>query len=168
MNQINTPTPEQFNRAQIEWIEAKRHERADPVPRKSGLHVALERSGVISEAHYEWAERYARETEILAGARVGAPEVERVDTYQGPMVYHRRAQAATWLRGPHRLLTLRQRHLIRAACVWCYRIGDIAIVIGLHPRDDERMDEFSKRMDARIRSYTARAIVIGSGIKEQD
>ena len=72
--------------ASIEWIEAKRNERADPVPRKIGLHTSLFRADRISQPHHDWAERYAQETEILAGARLGAPEVERVDKYEGPQI----------------------------------------------------------------------------------
>lgn len=170
MNSIHPdgPTPEALARASIEWIEAKRHERADPVPRKTGLHVALLKADMISKAHYVWAERYAEETERLAGAKPGRSDVERVDHSTGPLVYHRRAQAATWLRGPHSRLTLRQRHLLRAACVQCFRICDIAVVIGVHPIDDETMEQFAKRVDERIRRYTTQAIIVGSGIKDRD
>ncbi len=169
MNNIPTdgPVPELIARSSIEWIEAKRHERAEPVARKFGLHTALLRTERISRQHHEWTERYAQETEIMAGARLGAPEIERIDTYQGPQVYHRAAQAATWLRGPHSRLTMRQIRLIHAACVCCYRIGDVAIAIGLHPDDSETLLAFARRVDERIRRYVIRAIIVGSGIKPE-
>lgn len=153
--------------ASIEWIEAKRHERADPVPRKIGLHTALLRCDRITKPQHDWTERYAQEIEILSGARLGAPEIERIDKYEGPQVYHRRAQAATWLRGPHSRLTMRQRRLLQAACVLCYRIGDVGITIGLRPRPDEIMLDFAKRIDSSIRRYVTAAIIAGSGIRPE-
>lgn len=159
------PNPEALTHSSIEWIKAKTYERAAPVARRTGLHVALARTGALDGAEYLWVERYVAETEILAGGRLGKPDIERVDEWPGPRVYNRTAAAAGWLRIAHGRMSRSDRDLIEASCVKCYRVCDVAVMIGHLPDDDETMENFRKRIDPLVRQAVACAVRRGAGLK---
>lgn len=171
MNHISSdldPTPSNLTHGAVEWIAPPRYERREPTARHVGLHRSLADGGRITRAQYEWVERYVAETEIAAGAKLGKPEMERVDEWQGPKIYDRRTAAVGWLRLAHGKLKPRQRTLLDAACVHCYRVCDVAVAVGILPRDDETMGAFTNRVLARIHRFTVIAIEDGSGIQKKD
>jgi hypothetical protein len=158
------PTPEALCKAEFKTIAPPRNTSQAPICRKEPMHNRLEEQGKITSAEWTWADRYCEELERMQGARPGKPEVEVDREYHGPAIYDRQAQAATFVRQSDERLGAR-REVFISACVQAHRVCDVAIVCGIYPDDDETMAEFSKRVDAKVKSEVVKAIRAGASTK---
>lgn len=163
------PSPEYANHVHVEALKAPRNTNMVPVSRVTGMHIRLEKAGKISPAESNWAERYAKDCEIEQGARPTRPETERVDEDRptGWSYEDTRLLAQSRLRRSRERMTMRQREIVESACVKAHRVCDVAIVCGMRPKDNETMEEFSKRVDRYVKADVAKAIQAGAGTTEK-
>jgi hypothetical protein len=130
------------------------------------MHVRLLLAKKIERPHYDWCEAYCRAIEALHGARPGKPDVEFVDEMvESPAIYDRETRAAAFVRRAHECLNLRQRALLMSAVVLAHRTCDVAMAVGLYPRDGETMDGFTHRVERKIARYAVIAIIVASRIE---
>ncbi|HQT38380.1 MAG TPA: hypothetical protein PK231_03070 [Acidocella sp.] len=129
------------------------------------MHDRLVKADKITVEEWQWASRYCLDLERVQGARPGKPEVESDKTYQGQAIYDRRAMAATFIRASDGRMTRADRDIVISACVQAHRVCDVAIVCGIYPTDDETMEDYAKRVDAKVKTRVVAAIQVGAGSK---
>lgn len=169
------PTPEALQHSEVIYVPTSRFNEA-PVARRQGMHDRLVEHGRITGPQWEWADRYVRESEVVAGGREGPSDLEPVDGDCGEPIYDRATAANAFLRRSDARMSKAQRHLIWDACVMAYRVGDLAAThLGLRPnpedkpagRKAETITAFGDRVRDRVQREVVKAIVNGCGIVEK-
>lgn len=158
------PTLEALNRG---GVEVRTDARRAVYAKRVGLHDRLYARGKLTDAEWNWACRYVRETEIAAGARLGRPGVEPVDVWSGPLIYNRQCAAAGFLRRAHERISAQERLVLVAACVECATIADIAPLLGLARKAAETDEAFRKRTTGLVEGACARIIGTASGLSKR-
>jgi hypothetical protein len=166
------PTAEALQHSEITYVPTSRFNEA-PVARRVGMHDRLVETGRITGPQWEWADRYVRECEVVAGGREGPSDRERVDGDTSEPIYDRATAANAFLRRSNDRMSPAQRRLIWDSCVMAFRIGDVAVSnLGLKPsprtedRPGETMTAFGDRVRERVQREVVKAITIGCGIVE--
>jgi hypothetical protein len=164
------PTPEAISKAEIATIAPSRHTSQTPVCRKEPMHNRLLERDQISAAAWEWVERYCIAYERVQGARGPKPETEKVEEDRAQPFFPREIQAATFLRVANERLREKfnadwksRSEAMISACVMAHRVCDVAIVMGLQPKDTETMAVFTSRVVHKVYREVAKTIVCASG-----
>lgn len=124
-----------------------------------GWGTRLVRIGMLPPEAEQWCERYARDCE--AAERVTAGVGEGVGSSPGPRSPSDRVlEAAERVRAAHARLRPAQIDLLEGALVANYRLVDIAVMIGLRPRDDETMSAFAGRVCRRVQERVSSVIAL--------
>lgn len=163
-NPDHGPTLQSLSHGAVEIRQAQK--RGPILARKLGLHERLYARAKITDAEWNWACRYVRETEIAAGARLGRPEFEPAEQWAGPLIYNRQCAASGFLRRAHERITYQDRLILIAACVECCVMADISALMGLHPRPEEAQTAYINRISARVNANVVRIIQAAAGQKK--
>lgn len=149
-------------------VEIKTILKRGPVmARRVGMHERLYARGKLTDAEWNWACRYVKETEIAAGARPGKPEIEPVDVWSGPMIYNRQCAAVGFLRRAHERINAQERLVLIAACVEALVVAELGVLLGLPPREEEDATAYTNRVSGRVNIACARIIKLASAQKNQ-
>jgi hypothetical protein len=170
------PTQEIMAKHEVAMIEPSRFTTDIPVPRIVGVHDLLSKSRRISDAQWTWADRYCREIEVLEGGRDGAALTAGASDRSEP-IYDRGTAAAQFVRRAHDRMDADQRGLMMAACVMALSVVSVAEkVLGVARKEyggdlgakaRESDAAFDKRVRERVYREVRRAIIAGSGIKDE-
>lgn len=127
-----------------------------------GWGTRLVRLGMLPPEAEQWCERYARDCE--ATDRITAGVGEGVGSSPGPRAPSDRViAAAERVRAIHARLRPAQIDVLEAALVANYRLVDLAVMIGLRPRDDETMSAFAGRVCRRVQERVSGVIALARG-----
>ena len=127
-----------------------------------GWGTRLVRLGLLPAEAEAWCERYARDCETTE--RVTAGTGEGLGSSPGPRSPSERVlEAAERVRAIHARLTQPQVEALEGALVRNFRLVDLAVMIGLRPRDDEIMSAFAGRVCRRVQDRVACVIELARG-----
>lgn len=153
------PTLQALSHGAVEVRPLERRLKRGPIMAKRvGIHERLYARGKITDAEWNWACRYVKESEIAAGARLGKPEVETGEVWNGPLIYNRQCAAAGFLRRAHERITYQERLVLIAACVDCVVVADLGLLLGLARKADEPNDKYEDRISSRVQAACIRLI----------
>lgn len=153
------PTPQALTHGALEIKPLQRGDKRGTImARRVGMHERLYARGKLTDAEWNWACRYARETEIAMGARPGKPEIEPSQPWAGPLIYNRQCAALGFLRRAHARISAQDRLVLVAACVECVVVVELAPLLGLPARTDETDEAYRARVGARVQTACARII----------
>ena len=127
-----------------------------------GWGTRLVRLGLLPAEAEAWCERYARDCETTE--RVTAGTGEGLGSSPGLRSPSERVlEAAERVRAIHARLRQPQVDLLEAALVSNFRLVDIAVMVGLRPRDDELMSAFAGRVCRRVQDRIAYVVALAMG-----
>ena len=148
---------------EIEEARGARFDTAAVRPwRVVGWGTRLVRLGLLPPDAEAWCERYARDCETTE--RVTAGTGEGLGSSPGPRSPSERVlEAAERVRAIHARLTQPQVEALEGALVRNFRLVDLAVMIGLRPRDDEIMSAFAGRVCRRVQDRIAYVVALAMG-----
>ena len=127
-----------------------------------GWGTRLVRLGLLPAEAEAWCERYARDCE--ASERITGGIGEAVGSSPGPRSPSEKVVAAAErVRAIHARLTQPQVEALEGALVRNFRLVDLAVMIGLRPRDDEIMSAFAGRVCRRVQDRIAYVVALAMG-----
>ena len=127
-----------------------------------GWGTRLVRLGLLPAEAEAWCERYARDCETTE--RVTAGTGEGLGSSPGPRSPSERVlEAAERVRAIHARLTQPQIEALEGALVHNFRLVDLAVMLGLRPRDTETMSAFAGRVCRRVQERIARVVTLACG-----
>ncbi len=135
----------------VEQIAPARYEPADRLRpwRRVPAHLRLCRQQRITADEFSWCEAFARACEAAPRYRGGWTLDDVGGGHTGPEPSESALDAARLVSRVVRAAGA-AADLLVGAVVEGYRICDLAVVIGLYPRDDETMSAFGNRVGARV------------------
>lgn len=153
------PTPQALSHGALEIKPLQRGDKRGTImARRVGMHERLYARDKITDAEWNWACRYARETEIAMGARLGKPDIEPSQAWSGPLIYNRQCAALGFLRRAHARISAQDRQVLIAACVECVVVVDLASLLGLPARANEADEAYRARVSGRVQTACTRII----------
>ena len=164
MSAVHTPLPTGLAaHVEIEEAHGARFDAEAVRPwRVVGWGTRLVRLGLLPDEAEAWCERYARDCE--AAERVTAGVGEGVGSSPGPRSPSERViEAAERVRAVHARLTQPQIEALEGALVHNFRLVDLAVMLGLRPRDTETMAAFAGRVCRRVQDRLARVVILAIG-----
>lgn len=146
------PPTEALKQTEIEVIKPAKYSRDPGALRRTGLHNRLLDLRKITPEQWDWCESYARAYEIVSsGGLTGRSSSGKVDEATNSQFWPGSVRAAIWLRAQDVRLSLADRELLVAACVYAARVVDLARrFLELAPRDDETLVQFRARVAGRV------------------